>query len=198
MTKARAEWFCFACLEVFRSPSHCSMAWMTQNPPRCSPGALDEVWSPGPPIKAGTTLCSKNLESGRLWWLKEFKLVRQGLRGIWAAYVLSDFAISSWQRTTEVCRVSIELSSQTGAGAGGRQRVWEEAGLGMRERENGEVGSGILSTNLFVWVLLGGLLPVRTGPEQTCPHALWVQGHWLLALVHTTFSTLDDILKTLS
>lgn len=49
--------------------------------------------------------------------------------------------------------MSFELSSQTGAGTRGRQRAWKEVGLGVREGK-GEVGSGILSTNLSVWVFL--------------------------------------------
>lgn len=50
--------------------------------------------------------------------------------------------------------MSFELSSQTGAGIQGRQRAWEEVGIGIREG-NGEVGLGILSTILSVWVFLG-------------------------------------------
>lgn len=45
--------------------------------------------------------------------------------------------------------MSFELSSQTGAGIQGRQRAWEEVGIGIREG-NGEVGLGILSTILSV------------------------------------------------
>lgn len=62
MTKAQDKWLYFACSEVFCIPSLCSVAWDLQNPPHYSPGSLEEVWSPGPPIKAGTTLCSKSLE----------------------------------------------------------------------------------------------------------------------------------------
>lgn len=50
--------------------------------------------------------------------------------------------------------MSFELSSQTGAGTRGRQRAWEEVGIGIREG-NGEGGSGILSTFLSVCVFLG-------------------------------------------
>lgn len=65
MTKAQDEWLCFAYLEVFCSPPLCSVEWTHQNPPHSSPGALDKSWCPGPPMRAGTTLCSKSLEPGR-------------------------------------------------------------------------------------------------------------------------------------